>query len=130
MNYDSLTSPVRIKPLKKVPFLSRCDDEARFKPLDGTTASRRPLRCSGVADRARYELGEGIADGSRTVAFLNTAMFQCRVHKFTVRYGTGSGKGVEGTLILCSVAIKRSGGGRGKSAQKMKKKTQCATALK
>lgn len=41
-----------------------------------------------MADRARYEVGEGIADGSKTVAFRNTAMFQCMVHKFTVRYGT------------------------------------------
>lgn len=57
----------------------------RYEPLEVAAPSRRPLRCSGVADRARYAIVDGVAEGSRTVPFKNTAMFQCRVHTFTVR---------------------------------------------
>lgn len=59
--------------------------EPRFEAAEGTLPSKRPLRCSGVADRARFEVTDGLAEGSSSVAFSNTAMFQCRVHTFTVR---------------------------------------------
>lgn len=59
--------------------------EPRFEAVEGTAPSARPLRCSGVADRARFEVTGGVAEGSSTVTFGNTAMFQCRVHTFTVR---------------------------------------------
>lgn len=59
--------------------------EPRFEPVEGTLPSKRPLRCSGVADRARFEVVDGVPEGSSVVAFSNTAMFQCRVHAFTVR---------------------------------------------
>lgn len=54
--------------------------------MEGTVPSRRPLRCSGVADLARFEIVDGTTEGSSTIPFKNTAMFQCRVHTFTVRY--------------------------------------------
>lgn len=57
----------------------------RYEPVEGTAPSKRPLRCSGVADRARFEFVDGVADGGSAVTFKNTAMFQCRVHTFTVR---------------------------------------------
>ena len=59
--------------------------EPRFEAVEGTLPSKRPLRCSGVADRARFEVTDGVAEGSSSVTFSNTAMFQCRVHTFTVR---------------------------------------------
>lgn len=59
--------------------------EPRFEAVEGTLPSKRPLRCFGVADRARFEVIDGVAEGSSAVTFGNTAMFQCRVHTFTVR---------------------------------------------
>lgn len=59
--------------------------EPKFETVEDTLPSRRPLRCSGVADRARFEVTDGVAEGSSSVTFGNTAMFQCRVHTFTVR---------------------------------------------
>ena len=59
--------------------------EPMFEAVEGTLPSKRPLRCSGVADRARYEITDGVAEGSSSVTFGNTPMFQCRVHTFTVR---------------------------------------------
>ncbi len=59
--------------------------EPRFEAVEGTLPSKRPLRCSGVADRARYEVTDGVAEGSSSVTFGNTPMFQVRVHAFTVR---------------------------------------------
>ena len=58
----------------------------RYEQLEGTLLSKRPLRCSGVADRARFEIVDGVVDaGSSDVHFTNTAMFQCRVHTLTIR---------------------------------------------
>lgn len=59
--------------------------EPRHEVVEGTAHSKRPLRCSGVADRARFEVVEGVPEGSSSVTFSNTAMFQCRAHSFTVR---------------------------------------------
>ncbi|CAM9155847.1 unnamed protein product [Sphacelaria rigidula] len=81
------TPTLRRGPLSEggVQMVYSVQPEPRHEPLEGTVSSKRPLRCSGVADRARYEIVDGVAEGSHVIPFKNTAMFQCRGHTFTVR---------------------------------------------